>query len=1006
MSLEQGLRPILDRLQKFKEGDKEKRFNGVNELINLFSKDQEFANNILKNTFSLWNEYHINPDEKTPKITAEKRASDLLRIKNFYNTPGYERSEKRIKLLLDQEKEPEYHSFSKSPDDPNRTEEELPIELKKHFQNVLIAYTFVSNKSLYEQRRERENYDKPKEERQIDAVLSALEGNHIHMGTGEGKSLTVITIASIIESITSSQKDCFVASISETLLEKMKLQTEKLLEKLRHDSHLSEFDLQLMSVEEPEQIESAKDTLFNDMQKEALLSDDINYSPEIKKQILQQCWEKKLNGNTEKEDILKKEFGGPRIVFTTERELVFKLAENPIKFAKTSPKIFMDEADVAYNRKSPYVQDMGDGFASKKDIRFSAVNWLFSYILSHQIKESDFQYENGSYKLIPDLENSDRFQLDNKLLKEGISIIGKKIGLDGEQEKLFAEKARKLIENSFQNEHERIEEIQRTGHVIGGIYNTLGKQCIFDEQGELQLRDNYTDELLENHEYQPDVHMAILALNDKFEFVQMNKINHSSIKFPTFVHYLKDKLICFSGTLKYPDPKTKKIKDSNFSKFLEAATKRKVRTIINPLELKTVPNPDLYKTEEEAIIKLKDDLKVTTKPTLVIDYEGTLHTKKLFNIIRDSRTSGKDRIVLLPPKPTKKKEESAYNDLVDEMTIKLANGEIDILISSGTAGTGINIINDDGSFPDLSVKLFGMPENEMQPTQGVGRRRMIGDDSAWFLSLDQMERDISNFKEKKATKLDIKLGEIDQQKIRELLGQALTNPKKRLDVILELLKQKRRQEGDDDKLSVEYDIFYQSFRKMFEKKIYKKIRSDFPNKILRKDAFRLMGMPENLYFEMPQIFNFNTNENSSTDYINRLKRSIFVQRPGREEKNYFDEQVDFWYDLNVNKVREYAELVRFQGKVDSKTSYFGAKIHLVPFEKKQFFQLLYPIAIFPPFDEYIPVIINSTSLGLEKGDNIYYITDQNGAVCTTENYSALSILPLANNQLAIFCRNK
>ena len=167
-----------------------------------------------------------------------------------------------------------------------------------------------------------------------------------------------------------------------------------------------------------------------------------------------------------------------------------------------------------------------------------------------------------------------------------------------------------------------------------------------------------------------------------------------------------------------------------------------------------------------------------------------------------------------------------------------------------------------------------------------------------------------------------------------------------------------------------------------------------------------MGMPENLYFEMPQIFNFNTNENSSTDYINRLKRSIFVQRPGREEKNYFDEQVDFWYDLNVNKVREYVELVRFQGKVDSKTSYFGAKIHLVPFEKKQFFQLLYPIAIFPPFDEYIPVIINSTSLGLEKGDNIYYITDQNGAVCTTENYSALSILPLANNQLAIFCRNK
>lgn len=1006
MSLEQGLRPILDHLKKFKEGNKGERFDRVNELINLFSHDQDFANQVLKNTFSLWNEYHIRPDEKTPKIKAEKRASDLLRIRNFYNTPGYERSEERIKFLLDQKKEPEYHSFSKSPDDPNRTEEELPIELKKHFQDVLVAYIFVSNKSLFEQKKEKKNYDKPKEERQIDAVLSALEGNHIHMGTGEGKSLTVITITSIIESITSSQKDCFVASISETLLEKMKLQTEKLLEKLRRDSHLSEFDLQLMTVEEPEQVESAKDTLFKDIQKEALLSDDNNYSPEIKKQILQQYWGKKLNGNTEKKDILKKEFGEPRIVFTTERELVFKLSEDPINFAKTAPRIFMDEADVAYNRKSPYVQDMGDSFASKEDIRSSAVKWLFDYVLSHQIKESDFQYENGSYKLIPGLESSDRFQLDNKLLEEGVSIIGKKIGLDKKQEELFAGKARKLIENSFKNEHKRTEEIQRTGHVIGEIYNTLGKQYVFDELGELQLRDNYTDELLENHEYQPDVHMAILALNNKFEFVQMNKINYSSIKFPTFVHYLKDKLICFSGTLKYPDPKTKKIKDGNFSKFLEAATKRKVKTIINPFELKTVPNPDLYKTEEEAILKLKDDLKITTKPTLVIDYEGTLHTKKLFNVIQESHESGKDRVVLLPPKPTNKKEESAYNNFIDEMTVKLAKGEIDILISSGTAGTGINIINDDGSFPDLSVKLFGMPENEMQPTQGVSRRRMTGDESSWLLSLNQMERYISNFEEEKATKLDIKLGKIDQQRIRELLNEALANPKKRLNVVLELLKQKRRQEGGDDKLSVEYDIFYQNFRKMFEKKILKKLQSDFPNRTLRKDAFRLMGMPENLYFEMPQIFQFNINESGSTDYIQKLGQSVFVPRFGRDEKSFFDEQVDFWYDLNVSKVKDYVELIRFQGKLDSKTSYFGAKIHPFPFDKEKFIQLFNPIAIFPPIDGFEPVIVNSAILGIEKDGKIYYITNSDGRFYDTKNYSALSVLHLANNQLAIFCRNK
>ena len=55
-------------------------------------------------------------------------------------------------------------------------------------------------------------YDYEKETRQIEAVASLLDGNHLHMGTGEGKSAVVLPIYSIVHALTSSEHDAILST--------------------------------------------------------------------------------------------------------------------------------------------------------------------------------------------------------------------------------------------------------------------------------------------------------------------------------------------------------------------------------------------------------------------------------------------------------------------------------------------------------------------------------------------------------------------------------------------------------------------------------------------------------------------------------------------------------------------------------------------------------------------------------------------------------------------------
>jgi hypothetical protein len=96
------------------------------------------------------------------------------------------------------------------------------------------------------------------------------------------------------------------------------------------------------------------------------------------------------------------------------------------------------------------------------------------------------------------------------------------------------------------------------------------------------------------------------------------------------------------------------------------------------------------------------------------------------------------RIVYMPIHPSAEEVSRHCRDL--------AEGRIDVLISAGNLGFGVNIVKADGEFPDLHVSLYGLPENQLQIVQALGRRRREGSDFSWFMSRPTVYRYIADFK--------------------------------------------------------------------------------------------------------------------------------------------------------------------------------------------------------------------------------------------------------------------
>jgi len=820
------------------------------------------------------------------------------------------------------------------------------------------------------------------------------------MGTGEGKSSVVIPIASIVEALTSANNEAFVSTVSGTLLEELKNKTAQLIDVLPGSIKNS---IAILENKKTPAQDFIDDGLWLTMQKQALANG--KYDQETNQEITRQYWKSRLEQTDDDPGLFPKKLTGqPRINFVSERDLVFTSSKDPKGFFQACPRIFMDEADVAYKRRTPYIRTLRDRFVTSEQIENSTYQWLVNYMIAKQLKPSDFHWFLGSQKLNEQTVN--RFNLtitpENQFFLHGVSIIAKKLRLNPKETGQLVKNASRYLKENLPKK-DKSSYILAVGDILAEMTEQKNRIYVIDEKTNRPVvRDAYMDELLESHENQPEHQLAILALNDIFDYVPFNQAIMSVTRFPTFIAQASEKLVCLSGTLMYPDPKTGKISKSNFAKFLEETTKKPV-DLISPLDKKTVPTPIILDNEKQTRETILRDLDQQTKPTLVIDFNGVADTQQLFKSVQERFPDRK--IAFLPPKPNSAEEEKKYNQYLARLCRQLANREIDVVVSSGTAGVGVNIIQDDGSFPDLHVALSGMPENGSQLTQAIGRRRLSGTDARWYLNNGELEKFVSYFPEETVDWLTLWMGKTDQLRVQEMIKEAPVRPEKGLSLALELLGQRQRKETENDKLTVEYDLFFRNITDRFREKLEKKLGSvlDSSQQTKINQYIKLMGIPESLYFSILTDNQFFPNSGDPRNFITNLTTEIFRSR-SNSDRSWFEEQIDSWLKINMERVNNFYDNVLFDGRVVSEPTL--TKLQPLP---EQIFRTAFdrfPELLSRSENQPLKIVTpTGTYAGILKGTQMFLLTDaqETPNAFDIKEMSAFSIFPLDDkNELFAF----
>ncbi len=778
---------------------------------------------------------------------------------------------------------------------------------RNELQSKLVGYLFAQNRNFFEaDKGSLEHYDMSREKRQIEGVLRALHGDHLHMGTGEGKSSVVIPVASLVEAATTDRRDIIVSSSNWTLLEELKGNTQRFGEALSRLSCFREgveyADLRYGAKKEDDGKKTeTKEKLKTQMEREAIV--EGSYSEKLVQELKNSHWEQMLapeNSQTQetlrKRPVHKDQPLTPRILFASEKDLVFQYMEDKDAFRRECPKIFMDEAHTAFDRNTPYQNINETVYKSPQAVRQATHDWLMYYMVGQQIQPTDMEPALGSHYLTDEgskkLERIDLGQIRNDIrdgvvsnswteaFMKGVDLMAAQRGIDitSDQPKILQEFLLKMADgfcSEFglgdpQREQETKGYAAAIGNQIGQMMHEREKMFTIGSNGNIVVRDAYIDELLSEHKYDPEVQLAATAIVGKFEVVTKGQAN-KTVRFPSFVNAVADRITCFSGTLLYPDPLTGKIKKGAFANFLEAHTFRKAR-LVTPPEVKRVPRPQMVETvadsQKAMLDKLADIQHQPEKPTLLIDFNGLDSTKMAYE--EAVRRFGKDSVYLLPPKPTGNLvEEQAYKKELDRVTRALADGTIRMVVSSGSAGTGINIAHADGTFPDLRVALLGMPESEQQLVQAIGRRRLSdisGQERFYWIMSKEGLSEYTTLYEEMSGKHKLHLGDYGEsrQQKEEYVERVKDDPEKLLRTLLDFMHKKQASMSESNDFVIRYDTWFDTFSSQCRYELSRRIRRDYmhlPDKPVIFDRVelaseinaRLEGVPEeDILLALPQ----------------------------------------------------------------------------------------------------------------------------------------------------------
>lgn len=842
--------------------------------------------------------------------------------------------------------------------------------------DALIASMFYLNRRTIG-----DNLNKELELEQIMAVLESLKGNkHIQLGTGQGKSSVVIPISSIVHSLTSPEKDALVVSINQNLVNEL---SEKVDSLVRSANTLG-FKTPVFTDTKAQKQEFSHEQLQKSMLAESLVKGESeDYSDNLKENLFSNYWGENIslaNWEARNKDISKKpKESRSRIYFMTKDQFVFAVSEDEEAFAKTCPHVFFDEIDAPYIIGETYQTTSEDLYMTPRMMVDFTSRYIFDYIISKQLNpDEDFEVFSGKTATL----SSDGLRKINGLdltgfisrttqvanlesaFKEGMKIVARFLNLEEDKSSILEETVRNYMKINYTENIEDYAEsvgdsLAQARYWLNKVYLTEGENII--------VRSEYFDQLLENHKFDPFLHLAILALTEKFNFVNLTPKANKSAKFPTILTMMGSKIHGFSGTLSQRRLLTGALEDSPLGNFLREVTGKEIFEI-PPREIKKPPPPAIVENKQAMRKNLIEVIKNhnPSQPLLLISH----YDIKTVNEILDELKISYPNLTIesLPSLPSKPEKLAEYYDRVKKNCTELAEGRINILISSGSLGIGANIVKSDGKFPDLKVGILGLPENESQLRQNLGRRRAKGNNFFWIVDKDSL-RERSAWLDLQQGKL-IKAQLTPDKALSEINKLPYTSEEQNLSFVIKLIHDASTAKASNDELTVRYDNFFRKeivpwAKSIMQKRILEKYFVDSINwqdtknektdRALKRlsrllDAY---GLPDSLYDDCLSIIStFGITAQRPANFIDNLRTSL-------SKRGILDEIINNWFET----VDETASRIESQFYGDDKFSILEIKLSLPP-----------PKSIFIPYNKRVtfnyPDRKDEVELGIVKEDEI------------------------------------
>jgi len=927
------------------------------------------------------------------------------------------------------------------------------LEAQEAYKTKLTGYLFVRNKEEFVKIKSVEAFNEAKERRQVEGVIRSQFGEHLHMGTGEGKSTVVLPISALVEAATSKKRAVVVGSANGLLVAELKQNTMHMAQifdelKIGRNQATQAHDIE---GKEDRQTVGANSGLIDRKNKSALSLGEIDKS--IKTEEKKRYWEgvvRSINTPPKEDSYLEQsEDSGLNLYFSDEKQLVWQWMENKRLFEANCPKILMDEAHVAFDKKGTYSKTSPSEALIQEDVQRGASEWLSNYMVSgvlERMKEGAALSANeGAYELSErakdrvraisvaeieaDFDQKMKHGKKHKTTKgyinsfyEGVDIIAEYAGVAKDAKQAFTKRIladlKQHVDFSGQTDTPLSDEM--TPYGTADYFEEVGKQVgkfmklrdkIFTQRGDkMFIRDAYTDELLEGHRYEPQVQVAIMAITKKFEPIK-REVAHSTSTYVSFVHAVQDKFVAFSGTLMYPDARKGTMKRGSFAKFLESTTHKKVH-MIETAEIKPFPRPQIQDTRSEMYEGLIQDLDheftndilatQTRRPTLLVDFNGLTSTIETYDKMRAQYGDGRVRLLLSRPTGGDIAKEIEYKQQLDEYRRQLAEGEIDMLVSSGSAALGVNFEKSNGQFPDLRTVMVGLPDSEQRVVQTIGRRRMMENGTRnhlWHISIEDIELQLSHLEQAKKS-IFIGLNEKSRQQMIQELKESRTNPEKALDLVLTVMEKVNAGRAADtdsqrlydqflDRQVIPYAASYMKRRIAKEQLHYDEKTIDeliqYDELIRKGDVqeivdpelrirarvlntyFKTLGLPSTIYNDIQSenwlaqihekdMFDVHFTHEELQRRIDKLAKYVLLD----PEKGFgMNTYLDNWYELGVDSVESFAHTTDLERITSEITESVG--------EKRRFAVL--DECDIPPFDpEKAPDEVLFTNMNPHTGE--------------------------------------